>query len=100
MASAHRAASHERTLGLLFEHPMSFNIEWPDVVALFEALGTASEGTHDSLHVTVNNQTVVLHRPNNKSLGADEITQIRHFLLRAGIEAPHPAKGPNSGGTG
>jgi hypothetical protein len=96
MASVHRAASHQRTLGMLFEHPMNHNIEWREVVHLLESLGTAVEGADDAFHVTVNNQTVVLHRPKHKDLTAEQIMQLRHFLLRAGIEPPHPTKGPNS----
>jgi len=96
MTSVHRAASHERILGMLFEHPMSHNIEWNDVVHLLQAIGTAVAGHHDTLHVTINNETVVLHRPKHKALAEDQIMQIRHFLRRAGVEPPHPTKGPNS----
>jgi hypothetical protein len=96
MPSAHRAASHERTLGMLFEHPMPHNIEWRNVVHLLEALGTTVDGTHDSVHVTVNNETVVLHRPKHKDLTEEQVMQVRHFLLRAGIEPPHPSKGPSA----
>jgi hypothetical protein len=96
MDSVHRAGSHQRTLGLLFEHPLNHNIEWREVVHLLESLGTAVDGTHDSLHVTVNNKSVVLHRPKHKDLVEEDIVQIRHFLLGAGVEAPHPTKGPNS----
>jgi hypothetical protein len=96
MASTHRAASHDRTLAMLFEHPMAGNIEWRQVVALFEAIGTAVEGAHDALHVTVNGQTDVLHRPRHKDIEEEEIAQIRHFLRRAGVEPPHPTKGPGS----
>jgi hypothetical protein len=96
MASVHRAASHQRTLGMLFEHPMNHNIEWPDVLTLLESLGTVVEGNHDAVHVTVNNQKVVLHQPKHKDLEQEQITLLRHFLARAGIEPPHPSKGPNS----
>ena len=96
MPSVPPAASHQRILGMLFEHPMSHNIEWRQVVHLLESLGTTVDGTHDSLHVTVNNETIVLHEPKHKDLAEEQIVQIRHFLLRAGIEPPHPTKGPNS----
>ena len=95
MTSVHRAASHQRVLGMLFEHPMSRNIEWREVVHLLEALGTAVDGSHDCLHVTVNKETVVLHRPRHKDLAEEQIIQVRHFLTRAGIEPPHSSKGPN-----
>ena len=96
MDSVHRAGAHQRTLGILFEHPMNHNIEWREVVHLLQSLGTAVDGVHNSLHVTVNNSTVVLYRPKHKDLAEEEIMQIRHFLLGAGVEPPHPPKGPNS----
>jgi len=99
MDSVHRAGSHQRTLGLLFEHPLNHNIEWRAVVHLLQSLGTAVDGAHDSLHVTVNNKSVVLHRPTHKDLAEADIVQIRHFLLGAGVEPPHPTKGPNSNRT-
>jgi hypothetical protein len=96
MSAIDPTASHQRVLGMLFEHPMSHNIEWRQVVHLLDSLGTTADGTHDSLHVTVNNETIVLHRPKHKDLAEEQIVQIRHFLLRAGIAPPHPTKGPNS----
>jgi hypothetical protein len=96
MESVHRSASHQRTLGTLFQHPLTHNIEWREVVSLFESLGSAVEGGHETLHVTINKQTIVLHPPKHKGLSEDLVMQIRHFLMRAGVEPPHPDKGPNS----
>jgi hypothetical protein len=96
MASMHRAASHQRTLGMLFEHPMAHNIEWRDVVHLLQSRGTAVDGAGNTLHVTVNQASVVLHRPKHKALAEEQLMEIRHFLLRAGVAPPHRAKGPNS----
>ncbi len=96
MDSVHRAASHQRTLGKLFQHPMTHSMEWREVVSLLDSLGTTTEGGHDTLHATVNKVTVVLHRPRHKDVPEEQIMQIRHFLSRAGVEPPHPTKGPNS----
>ena len=96
MDSSHRAGTHQRTLGMLFEHPLDHNIQWREVISLLESLGTAVEGGHDSLHVTVNNNKVTLQRPKHKDVGEEEIMQIRKFLLAAGVEPPHPSKGPDS----
>jgi hypothetical protein len=94
MSSVHRSASHERTLEMLFQHPISNNIEWRQVVALLQAIGTASEASNGSLHVTVNNESVVLHRPKHKDVQEELVMRIRHFLVRAGIEPPPVTKGP------
>ena len=94
MASVHRAGTHERTLGMLFEHPLSHNIEWRDVVQLLAAIGTTKEGGHDTLHATVNDKTVILHGTHHKTLGSEQVMQLRHFLRDAGVEPPQAAKGP------
>ncbi len=89
--------THQRTLAMLFEHPLNHNIEWPDVLHLLESLGTVSEGGKGSLHVTVNGQTTVLHPPKHKDLkDSEQLMEIRHFLRRAGIQPPHPDKGPTA----
>ena len=96
--SDHRAASHQRTLGILFEHPIARNAEWRDVVHLLESLGTVVDGAKGTVHVTVNGQSTVFHRPKHKDVtDGDQLMQIRHFLLRAGVEPPHPEKGPTAG---
>jgi len=35
--------AHERTLEAVFGHPLPHNLQWHDVLALFEALGTVKE---------------------------------------------------------
>jgi hypothetical protein len=95
MVPEHRAATHQRTLEMVFEHPMSHNIEWRNIVSLLESIGTVVEGTHDALHVTVNDETVVLRRPKHKDIPEEQLMQLRHFLRRAGVEPAAPRKEPN-----
>lgn len=87
-------ASHERTLGMLFEHPTSHNIEWRDVIHMLDSIGATADGGHDGLRATVNGKTVVFHHAYQKALTDDQVHQMRHFLRDAGIQPPHPAKGP------
>ena len=88
MPPLHRAATHERILAMLFTHPLSHNIEWRDVIHLLQSIGTTAEGGHDTLHVTVNGKTVVLHGAHHKTLDQNQVMQLRHFLRAAGIAAP------------
>lgn len=87
-------SSHERTLGMLFEHPTSHNIEWRDVIRMLDAIGVTADGGHDGLRATVNGKTVVFHHTYHKTLDEDQVQQMRHFLRDAGVQPPHPAKGP------
>jgi hypothetical protein len=88
MPPAHRAAAHERTLEMLFSHPLSGNIEWRDVLHLLQSVGATKEGGHDTLHATVNGKTVILHGTHHKTLGEEQVMQLRHFLRSVGVEAP------------
>jgi hypothetical protein len=92
MPPVHRAAVHERTIEMLFAHPLSRNIEWRDVVHLLQSIGTTTEGGHDTLHATVNGQTVILHGTEHKALRAEQVMQLRHFLRAAGVEVPGGAE--------
>lgn len=87
-------SSHERTLGMVFEHPTSHNIEWRDAIRMLDAIGTTADSGHDGLRATVNGKTVVFHHTSHKTLDDDQVQQMRHFLRDAGVQPPHPAKGP------
>ena len=63
------SASHRRTLHALFAHPISHNLEWRDVVALFAAIGSASH---------------IMRGPHGKDIGVEELVALRHFATSAG----------------
>jgi hypothetical protein len=89
MASEHRAASHERTLEQLFQHPVAHNVEWRAVVRLLESVGTIQTEHNGKLRVEINGQTAVLHRPQHKDVAdVEQLVEIRHFLERAGLKPP------------
>jgi len=87
-------SSHTRTLGMVFDHPTSHNIEWKDVIHMLDQIGTTSDAGHDGLRVTVNGKTVVFHHTYDKTLTDDQVRQMRHFLAEAGMQPEHPPKGP------
>lgn len=93
MTSPHRAAAHQRTLEMLFEHPMSHNIEWRDVKHLLDSLGTTTPGGHDTVHATINGRTAMLHDTARKTLTAEQVAQLRHFLRDVGVVPPGVDKG-------
>jgi hypothetical protein len=87
-------SSHQRTLGMVFDHPTSHNIEWKDVIHMLDQIGTTVDAGHDGLRATVNGKTVVFHHAYDKTLNDDQIRQMRHFLADAGMQPSHPSKGP------
>jgi hypothetical protein len=81
--------SHLRTYDRIFQHPISHNLEWRDVHALFGNIGSIEEESNGNFKVTRNGQNLILHAPRKKDIAdMDEIMTIRHFLQRSEIETP------------
>ncbi len=82
---------YEKTLQRLFAHPIDMNIEWRDIVHLFEALGGTVEFTrHGQLKVRLASHEQSFgapHREHNVT-SRDTLTRIRHFLEMAGFAPP------------
>jgi hypothetical protein len=78
---------HHRTLEALFAHPVSANIQWRDIEALFIELGAEiSEREGSRVAVVLFGEVRVFHRPHpspNTDKGA--VTSIRNWLKQHGI---------------
>ncbi len=82
--------AHLRTYETIFQHPISHNLGWQDVHAMFRHLGQVEEEANGNLRVTRNGQSLVLHPPRTKDVAdADSVMELRHFLQRS--EAATPA---------
>ncbi len=85
--------SHLRTYERIFQHPVSHNLGWLDVLGMFRQLGQVEEEANGNLRVTRNGQLVVLPPPRTKDVAeTEEVMAIRHFLEKS--EASEPASGP------
>ena len=81
--------SHLRTYKTIFQHPISHNLGWHDVHALFRQLGQVEEEPNGNLKVTRNGQILVLHPPRTKDVSeTDEVMALRHFLQRSDTIPP------------
>lgn len=76
--------THRRTLEALFRHPVSQNLDWNSVLALFEAIGTAEHKDNDKWILQVGGVTTRMHQPHGKDLSGVEVVDLRKFLQRAG----------------
>ena len=86
--------SHLRTYQAIFQHPISRNLGWHDVHALFRQLGQIDEEANGNFKVTRNGQTLVLHPPRTKDVSEkDEVMSLRHFLERSETIPPEPTNG-------
>ncbi len=82
---SHLSRAHLRTLEQVFQHPIAHNLEWREVVSLFEAEGQV-EDHNNHLKVTLNGETQTFPRPPQKDVATEqEILDMRHFLEKVGI---------------
>lgn len=74
----------KRLLGRIFQHPMSHNLSWREVLELFHGIGSV-EHAHNGdvvLHLGDDHQSFL--PPHDKDLGSQDVMALRHFLTRAG----------------
>jgi len=78
---------HRKTLELIFSRPVSGNIKWDDIEAMFVALGAeVSEREGSRVAVVLFNEVRVFHRPHpttNTDKGA--VASIRKWLENNGV---------------
>jgi len=95
ISTAKLTGSYLRTYNTIFQHPISHNLEWRHVHALFRHLCQVEEELpNGNLKVTRNGQTLVLHRPSTKDVAAtEELMALRHFLERSELTSPETIAG-------
>ncbi len=89
--------AHLRTYNTLLQQPVSHNLGWHDVHALFRHLGELHEEANGNLKATRNGHSFVLHPAQTKEIATtEELMALRHFLARSetprsgtSIDGPH-----------
>ncbi|HRE17834.1 MAG TPA: type II toxin-antitoxin system HicA family toxin [Rhodocyclaceae bacterium] len=78
---------HETLLRTIFHDPPSGNLHWREVESLLNHVGAKIDNLPGArLHVTINGQEAVLHRPHhNNVLDRQGIKSLREYLARAGV---------------
>ena len=78
---------HERTLESIFKRPVSGNIKWTDIVALFRELGAEIEEREGSrISVFIFNRVHVFHRPHpSPNTNKGVVARIRKLLEENGV---------------
>ena len=83
---------HSDTLTAIFQHPVSHNIRWHDALSLMEAVGSVVEEHDGKFKVTIGDETEVLARPHDKTIGEQMVVDLRRMLKNAGFEPAAPGK--------
>ena len=84
------------TLDRIFQHPAAHNLDWKDVIALTDHLGTVKEDDRGNLTLTMNSASHIFHRSQDTVVaGVQQIIDLRHLFKSAGHD-PTAAKTSNS----
>jgi chemotaxis response regulator CheB len=87
---------HQATYDAVFQHPISRNLAWRDVMAMLGAInGITHEQHNGTMKAMRNGRTLVMHQPIRKQMSdMQELMKLRRFL-----EQPDGApSGPSSAG--
>jgi hypothetical protein len=81
--------SQLRTYERIFQHPISHNLSWHDVLGMFRQLGTVETEANGNAKVTRNGQFMILKPSRTKDVSdADEVMALRHFLKSTETKSP------------
>ena len=79
---------HQKTLELIFSRPVSGNVKWKDIEALFIELGAnIEEGEGSRIGVRLFNDRRVFHRPHpSPDTDKGAVSSIRRWLEMNGVK--------------
>ncbi|PKR40278.1 type II toxin-antitoxin system HicA family toxin [Serratia ureilytica] len=79
---------HQKTLSNMFSRPVNASKKWPDIEAIFNALGAEiHEREGFRISVLLKGGKRVFHRPPDLALTTGEVNSIRIWLDSLGIKA-------------
>ena len=79
---------HEKTLAAIFVHPVSGNIRWRDIEALFRSLGAdVEERAGSRVAIVLHGRVQVFHRPHPEpTTDKGAVEAIRKWLEEHGVK--------------
>jgi hypothetical protein len=72
------------TLHAIFQHPLTHNLEWREVIALIDSIGVVSEKRDNEFLLEAGDQRLCMKRPHGKDIEGPDVIELRRFLTRAG----------------
>ena len=86
------SAAHLATYDMIFQHPISRNLEWRELRSMLGALSDSVEEHDENVKFRRNGQTLVVHPPRRKDFSdVAELMNVRRFLERFATPAPAAA---------
>ncbi len=76
---------HRATVEKIFNHPVSHNIQWHDVLSLLQAVADVSEEHDGRYAVTLGPETETFDAPRHHDIDEQQVIDLRRMLKGAGI---------------
>jgi hypothetical protein len=76
---------HRATVEKIFQHPVSHNIQWHDVLSLLQSVAEVTEGHDRRYKVTLGAETETLDAPPGPDVDEQMVIDLRRMLNGAGI---------------
>jgi hypothetical protein len=76
---------HQATVERIFNHPVSHNIQWHDVLSLLQAVATVTEERDGRYAVTLGPETETFDAPRHHDIDEQQVIDLRRMLKGAGI---------------
>ena len=76
---------HRATVEKIFNHPVSHNIQWHDVVSLLQSVGTVTDEHDGRVTVTLGPETETFTAPRHHDIDEQQVIDLRRMLKGAGI---------------
>jgi hypothetical protein len=78
-------AHHRATVEKIFNHPVSHNIQWHDVLSLLEAVAAVTAEADGRYRVTLGSETETFDAPRHHDIDEQQVVDLRRMLRAAGI---------------
>ena len=76
---------HRATVEKIFNHPVSHNIQWHDVLSLLQSVAVVTEERDGRYKVTLGSETETFDAPRHHDVDEQQVIDLRRMLRGAGI---------------
>jgi hypothetical protein len=76
---------HRATVEKIFNHPVSHNIQWHDVLSLLESVAEVTKESDGRYRVTLGDETETFDVPRHHDIDEQQVVDLRRMLRGAGI---------------
>jgi hypothetical protein len=76
---------HRATVEKIFNHPVSHNIQWHDVLSLLESVADVTKESDGRYRVTLGSETETFDVPRHHDIDEQQVVDLRRMLRGVGI---------------